>query len=124
MADESGTDGRKVLALVLGVLLLGGLVGAGVVLLATDDDGDSASTATSTAATSTPAGPVAPTAPVTTPGPAEPPCTNSAILAALQASDPSTISADGFQCGGGWAGTSYSNAEFSSAALLQAQNGT
>jgi len=123
MADETGPDRRKVIALVLGVLLLGGLVGGAVVLLATDDDGESASTTTSTVVTSTTAGDAAPIAPATTPGPAEPPCTNSAILAALQSSDPSVISVDGFQCGSGWAGTSYSNAEFTSAALLQAQNG-
>jgi hypothetical protein len=123
MADGAETNRGKVVAIVLGVLLLGGLVGGAVVLLVTDDDGKSASTTTSTRVTATTAT-LAPTAPPTTPTPAEPPCTNSAILAALQASDSTIISADGFQCGSSWAGTSYSNANFSSAALLQAQNGT
>jgi len=118
MPDETGTNRGKIIAVVLGVLLLGGIVGGAIVLLATDGDDESASTATPTAASSTPASP--PTAPT----PADPPCTSAAILAAVQVTDATVTSVDGFQCGNGWAGTSYSTPEFDSAALLQAQNGT
>ena len=119
MPDETGTNRGKIIAVVLGVLLLGGIVGGAIVLLVTDGDDESASSSTSTstgAATPTTAPPTAPTA-------ADPPCTSSAILAAVQVTDSTVTSVDGFQCGNGWAGTSYSNPEFDSAALLQAQNG-
>lgn len=117
MADGKSPGRPTVIAIVLGLLVLGGLVGAAGVLLVTDDDGNSASTTTPSGGSTTALAPTAPSRE------AEPACTNAALLAAMRASDPGIISVDGFQCGNGWAGTSYSNAEFSSAALLQAQSG-
>jgi hypothetical protein len=116
MADETGTGRGKLIALVLGLVLLGGS------LAACSDDGDSASTARSSEATtdSSPAS----TAPPTASTSADPPCTNAAILAAVKVSDPTATSVSGFQCGNGWAGTGFANAEFDAAALLRAENGT
>ena len=122
MADDEEPDGRsKRVAIVAGVLALVVLVAGAVVFLVSDGDDESA---TNTSSTEVRSSSTAPTEPDSTGAAGDPPCTNAAILAAVELSDPTTVSVQGFECGDGWAGTAYSNSEFDGAALLRAQGGT
>ena len=125
MPDDERHDRRRVVALILGLLFLGGLIGAIVVLLVTDEAGnESADTVTKTrVAPDAAAGTGASTAPPAS-ATSGPPCSAAAILPALQAFDSTITSVAGFVCGGGWAGTSYETPNFASAALLKAQGNT
>jgi hypothetical protein len=117
----AGVAPRTLVALVVGALLLGGLIGAVVTSVL---DADNTTTASRTRVTTTTTSPVpATTVPVTTPAttPAGLPCTSAAILQAIQQSGINAVSVAGVQCGNGWAGASYETAQIAGASLLKAQ---
>ena len=120
MADVTDDgDRRKRIAIIVLSAAVVSLVAALLVVLLTDDDSERTTPTTSTSSSTT----TAPTAPPTTappPPPAQPECSTAAILPALQLTDESVSSVDDFKCGNGWAGASYSNPDFTSAALLKA----
>ena len=115
MAHLHHRDRQKTAAIVLGLLVLGGLVAAAVVFVVNDDDGSGGAPPTTEAAASST------TEASSASGPS---CSAPAILLALQSQDPSITGVNDFACGDGWAGASYSNPEFDGAALLQAQGST
>jgi hypothetical protein len=118
-----GVAQRTLVAVIVGALVLGGLIGA---VLTSVLDADNTTTAGSARVTTTTARRAsATTVPATTPltTPAGPPCTSSAVLQAIQQSGINAVSVAGVQCANGWAGASYETAQIAGASLLKAQGG-
>jgi hypothetical protein len=108
---------RSLVALIIGAFLVGGLVGAFLT-----GGFDSATSTTPRAAVTTTTTRPPPTTTTTVPvlGVPGPPCTDAAILLAIQQSGVMAVSVTGVRCGNGWAGASYETAQIGGASLLRA----
>ncbi len=107
---------RRILVLLIAAIAL--------VAAACDDKKDDSKSDSSTTTTAEASSTTVADSSTTVASDGEPPCTSEAILTALQVADSTVTSVNDFACGDGWAGASYSNPEFDSAALLKADGDT
>jgi hypothetical protein len=114
-----GVAQRTLVALIVGAFLLGCVVGA--VLTGVFDTDHSATPHAAVATTTTTRAPATTTTTLPVLGAPGPPCTDAAVLTAIQQSGVNAVSVAGVRCGNGWAGASYQTAQISGASLLRAQ---